>query len=139
MRLLDLQTGSEVDLKYAITYEANQHFGYLDDPFPIEISDAVCAQLRKEETIPATGFKVFPSVFTDFFFMDYQSDKKDEHARINVMNIWGQVVYTAETVLEEGPNRQQIDLSGRNLPDGLYTVELYTNGRFESLKLIKAK
>ncbi|MBV6439901.1 MAG: hypothetical protein EPGJADBJ_01556 [Saprospiraceae bacterium] len=139
MRLLDLQTGSEVDLKYAITYEANQHFGYLDDPFPIEISDAVCAQLRKEETIPAIGFKVFPSVFTDFFFMDYQSDKKDEHARINVMNIWGQVVYTAETVLEEGPNRQQIDLSGRSLPDGLYTVELYTNGRFESLKLIKAK
>ena len=136
--LLDNESGAEIDLGHSMTYAANDHIGNVDDPFLIEVSEEVCLQLKSGDPIDGDAFTVFPTVFSETFSVDYLADQKDEQARISVTNVWGQVIFTTEFTLEEGQNRQQIDLSGYNLTNGLYTVELLTNGQKESMKVIRS-
>ena len=138
LRLLNLESGFEIDLGNTLIYNANQHIGNLDFPFEIEISDEVCRLLNPEESILASVFSAFPTVFRHYFYLDILADRPDNHARVSISNTWGQVVFTKEIALEEGSNRMKIDLSGQNFAAGLYSVELRSNARQESLKLIRS-
>lgn len=139
VRLLNLGTGSEIDLKQSLLFETNNHIGDLDHPFMINISDDVCLQLNPTEVVKENSFTAFPTVFAESFSVDYLAEQVDDNATIRLSNMFGQIVYTTQFSLVKGWNRERIDLYKYKLASGLYTVELYTNGQHESLKMIKAK
>ncbi len=139
IRLLNLQEGTEIDLHQTLPYETNNHMGELENPFMINISDAVCLQINPAEVVRENTFTVFPTVFTESFTVDYLAETEDTHATIRLSNMFGQIVYTTKVSLLKGWNRERIDLNQHKLASGLYTVELYTHGSHESLKMIKAK
>jgi len=139
IRLLNPSDGTEIDLNQTLSYETNNHIGDLDDPFMINISDEVCLQINPDIAARETTFTAFPTIFTESFSVDYLAEQQDDHATIRLSNMFGQIVYTNQVSLLKGWNRERIDLSKYDLASGLYTVELYTNGKHESLKMIKSK
>lgn len=139
IRLLDLEKGTAIDLKQPLQFETNNHVGEVNAPFMINISDVVCQQINPEVAVKESVLTAFPTIFSESFSVDYIAEQADDNATIRITNMFGQVAYTSQISLIEGWNRERIDLSKYELASGLYTVEIFTNGKHESLKMIKAK
>jgi len=135
--LLNLENGKAIDLEQPLQFETNNHIGDINAPFMINISDAVCQQINPDITGKESVFTAFPTIFTESFSVDYIAEQADDNATIRLTNMFGQVVYTSQVSLIEGWNRERLDLSKYELASGLYTVEIFTNGKHESIKMIK--
>lgn len=138
LRLLDIDKGKSIDLGQELIYSANQHIGGIGQPFVVEISDEVCMDLIRDDSEKENSLKVFPTLFKEYFFLDYFARETDEQAWVSVTNAWGQLIYHVKMPFKIGYNQHRIDLSGKGLTPGLYTVKLHINGEVISEKLIKA-
>jgi hypothetical protein len=138
VRLIDSQGGPDVALDVPFAFEANSHLGDLGQPYVFEVSDAVCRQLAGESPETEPVFAAYPSNFTSYLMLEYTTDAADAGARVQLTNQAGQVVLTTEWPLAEGANERRIELAGRPLPSGMYTLELFANGKVERVKVVKA-
>lgn len=138
LRLLGPDGQLNIELGQSLNYSINQHIGGVQQPFSVKISDEVCLQLLQNETEPQNSLKVFPTLFKEYFVIDYYAEQMDEQAWLSVANAWGQVIFNTKMPVRKGYNQQRIDLSGNGWAPGLYTVKLHTNGEVISKKLIKA-
>jgi len=138
LKLLNTENGESIDLDQYFRYETNEHVGDLYAPFTIEISDEVCSALKTEEDVAEVGLKAFPTVFSQSFDVEFTASVDDGHARVELTDTWGKVVYASDMPLVEGYNKQSFDMSYTHLSAGIYFLELKTKGIFEAVKLIKA-
>ncbi|MGB3076989.1 MAG: fibronectin type III domain-containing protein [Chitinophagales bacterium] len=82
------------------------------------------------------SFKVFPNPSTGTFVVRYNNQTANEPVEINVQNMYGQVVFSAERQSTEGVNEEKIEL--RNATAGLYFVSIRSEGKeFKTSLMIK--
>jgi hypothetical protein len=138
VRLIDNQGGPDVALDVPFAFEPNGHVGTFDQPCVFVVSDAVCRQLAGDGPETEQRFAVYPSNFTSYLMLEYTAEAADPGARVQLTNQAGQVVFTTELPLSEGANERRIELAGRPLPSGVYTLELFAGGKVERVKVVKA-
>lgn len=139
LRLLNLTEGSEHSLAQSVEYKTNNHLGDLEAPLMVDITDAVCISTESQEPIEQGAFSVYPTLFTEFFTVRFNSETSDQDATILLYDNLGKIVYTQSLSLVKGVNEERIHPNKNKLAPGIYTMELNSNQKKERIRLIKSR
>ena len=86
-----------------------------------------CGAIVGLENLKETQFNIYPNPSNGYLKIDV--NQKENIKKISIRNILGELVYA-----KEYQNTEPIDIS--NLVDGIYFIDIYTNNRSSTHKII---
>jgi hypothetical protein len=103
-------------------------------PVKLTLEENITSNIKELSNI-GIDFNIAPNPFKNDLVLNIQSQQQQEAVNIKVWNAIGKVFYQANTILQNGENRTQIDLS--NLPKGIYWLQIEHELALSSKKIIK--
>ncbi|MBS1656496.1 MAG: T9SS type A sorting domain-containing protein [Bacteroidetes bacterium] len=84
--------------------------------------------LRLENDVEEIAFNVFPNPSAGVFTVELTvNDEETMQTKFEVLNIFGQVIYSEDGEMENGRLVKEIEMG--NAPDGIYLLRLFINGQ----------
>ena len=140
-KLIDETTGNVIDLDNTNTFTNNGIEGSITNPIVLSSSNAtaLCEMTTGVNTIVGkdVSANAKPNPFKDEFSIAVNL-KTNSDVNIMVRNVTGQIVYTHfYSSVNKGGSEFNINLGGKNIASGVYTVEVITNTEVVNFKAVK--
>ena len=88
----------------------------------------------KEQKINEVSIKIYPNPFSEYFFIEFLANK-NQLGKVNIYNIYGQLIYSQNNPIYTGVNRIEYNLNF--LQAGIYFIEMEYDNTIKSFKIIK--
>ena len=135
--LIDKAKDQIYDLHSKLNFTPNAILGNMDHPYRIVLSSELCKIVNKEEL--EERIIVNPVVFSNDVSVNVLIKQNDAKAQIKLIDVLGKAMFVKEIELMEGNQNIPIHLGYLNLNPAMYFLELHTNGKVFTQKLIKSK
>jgi hypothetical protein len=139
-RLLNKESGLEINLKGSIQYQANSLKGSYTNPVEISMDEKDCKLFYTPEDEQDLSFnsniEVYPSIFTNQITIQYQSELADDLS-IELINALGQTVRSFSRKVTTGDNKLVVNQKLESLPAGAYILKISDQSTSQNLKIVK--
>ena len=135
--LIDKANHQIYDLHSKLNFTPNAILGNMDLPYRIVLSSELCKIVKNEEL--GERIIVNPVVFSNEVSVNVLIKQNDAKAQIKLIDVLGKTLFVKEIELMEGNQNIPIHFGYLNLHPAMYFLELHTNGKVFTQKLIKSK
>lgn len=109
----------------------------MEHPYRIVLTSELCKEVMNE--VKEERIFVNPVLFSNDITINVMVKQHDAKAQLKLIDVLGKAIFVKEIELIEGKQNIPIHLGYLNINPAMYFMELHTNGKVFTQKLIKSK